>query len=557
MGLNLQVSDLKVIQHDEFYHGSPCVVEAVNGDWLLSYHKGVSHTDLPSVILRRSTDQGETWSPEVEIYNSNSFDPSMVVTPSGAVVMTFPKEFGDDPTLQPAFGRSEDNGLTWSAPQRLTPTATGSSIPTQFLTISGSIYCTNYAADSTRCLLWRSDDDGLSWTNISTIDPTGPQINETAILQIGPTSLLAIARALDIQHTYSYVSNDLGLTWSSAKEVIDSSVGVLNLPQLIRFGGAILLLARDFNTGQLVAFSSSDNGASFGGRTVLDTYTGGFNQGGYCWPLDMGDGRLFIVHYSNTATPAKPDIKSLVLSEAEDGMALGTPTNLTVGGQNSAGTSFSTASITPTVGNLILMAVSNQQTGATTGKCQVPQISGDGLTFNLLYSRETQVNPNIRFTIFWCVVPASGSSAGVLTISFTGSQARCGWTLCTVSGIDSTTPISWCVQAGGAGTGSNVTSYPDTLNALQDTSSLVIGLLFSAGTPAQLSPGAGWTQLSEDSTWGLTIGSIYKVNDPAVTWTQSVGSSYTALAVEITAANSGLVNNPLAAHLLGACGAGS
>ena len=46
------------------YNSTPSVIEATNGDWLLTYLKGVGHVSSSVVIMRRSQDLGKTWSPE-------------------------------------------------------------------------------------------------------------------------------------------------------------------------------------------------------------------------------------------------------------------------------------------------------------------------------------------------------------------------------------------------------------------------------------------------------------------------------------------------------------
>jgi hypothetical protein len=39
---------------------------------------------------------------------------------------------------------------------------------------------------------------------------------------------------------------------------------------------------------------------TFGDRTVLDTYTGQIIDGGYCWPLLIRIGKVFVVYYADS-----------------------------------------------------------------------------------------------------------------------------------------------------------------------------------------------------------------------------------------------------------------
>ena len=136
-------------------------------------------------------------------------------------------------------------------------------------------------------------------------------------------------------------------------------MGVLQDPEMIQAGAALILMGRDAtaipgvepgNTvgypRQLVAFVSYDAGRTFGYGTVLDTYTGQTIDGGYSWPILLeGQGRtqgtagaaglgldelgycgpfeggcpgrnpqVYIVYYADSHNLREPDIKSVTLS---------------------------------------------------------------------------------------------------------------------------------------------------------------------------------------------------------------------------------------------------
>jgi hypothetical protein len=106
------------------------------------------------------------------------------------------------------------------------------------------------------------------------------------------------------------------VTWGSQIDYT-SQVGVLQLPQLIQVGKALLLFGRQYDSDtdphEFVVFASFDSGMTFTDRTVLDTYLGQVIDGGYCWPLLMSDGKVFVVCYADSHNLRQPDIKSLVL----------------------------------------------------------------------------------------------------------------------------------------------------------------------------------------------------------------------------------------------------
>lgn len=311
-----EVQNRQIIEGDGAYNSVPAVVEAQNGDWVLSYRKGTVNASAPFVILRRSSDQGNTWSAEVQAYNTSGPDPTLARTPGGDLILEFEKKDSNN-ILGAAYTRSIDNGLTW-APMTFygNPPNIVKAFPTQFLNDGSDIYAASYVQtpDTTfTTSLWISTDDGFTWSKRSDIRQPGESgMNETAIAQTGSSQLFAISRD-DLQaKTFGHFSEDLGVSWDPVSDYT-SQVGVLQLPQLLQVRSALLLFGRDFTNQALVVFASFDGGKTFGNRMVLDTYTGVQIDGGYSWPIVMPDGRVFVVYYADSNNLRKPDIKSLVL----------------------------------------------------------------------------------------------------------------------------------------------------------------------------------------------------------------------------------------------------
>jgi hypothetical protein len=356
----LTINNRSVIESDGTYNNTPAVAKASNGDFVLSYKKGPGHTNSPLVILRRSQDSGATWSPEVAYWNSSEPDPGLARTPLGDLLITFVKEDLSGNTGG-AYSRSADNGLTWGPFTFFDTPPSNTFIVDPLLNIGPTMYGAGFGpyagGTGDASTVWSSSDDGVSWTKLSELrGPDDPGLNETALAQTAPSTLFAMMRSDDNVDTFGRYSTDLGISWGPLISYT-SQVGVLQDPQLIQAGLALILMGRESiaipgvlpaNTigypRQLVAFVSYDAGQTFGYGTVLDTYTGQTIDGGYSWPilleqqtgprwpvtgaLDMaGNGHcqpevrclwrfpeVYVVYYADSHNLSQPDIKSLTLS---------------------------------------------------------------------------------------------------------------------------------------------------------------------------------------------------------------------------------------------------
>ena len=322
-GPAISVSGRQVIESDSSYNAFPAVVRAADSDLVLAYKKGINHVTTPSVILRRSSDGGVTWSPEAVAFDSSQPDPTLALMPDGKLLLEFVKP-DQSGTSGAAYTLSADKGETWGA--LILQQSTGRQL-------SFSNRLSSPQQLGLRRILrarWRWIEPGgnvairrfrFQLGRACHDPPTGRRraINETAVAKVGTTRLLAVSRSDAGDKTWAHFSDDLGLTWG---EEIDytSQVGILDLPQLLQTDKALLLFGRQGVSStappphEMVAFASYDSGLTFTDRTVLDTYTGLPIDGGYCWPLLRADGKIFIVYYADSNNLRQPDIKSLVLT---------------------------------------------------------------------------------------------------------------------------------------------------------------------------------------------------------------------------------------------------
>jgi len=88
-------------------------------------------------------------------------------------------------------------------------------------------------------------------------------------------------------------------------------VGVLQRPLLRRLSnGTLFLTGRDFSTKEVVAFSSSDGGGSFGSRCVVESYQA---DGAYTGAAEVQPGTVVLVYYSDRAAAHRPDLMQATL----------------------------------------------------------------------------------------------------------------------------------------------------------------------------------------------------------------------------------------------------
>ncbi|HSS98576.1 MAG TPA: DUF2341 domain-containing protein [Terriglobales bacterium] len=324
----ISVENRQVIVSDGTYNSTPGVAQAANGDWVLTYRKGMGHVNVPFVILRRSQDQGKTWGPETAYWNTSGPDPALVQTSGGDLLISFVKL---DPSsiAGAAYSRSVDNGLTWAPFTFLDQPVdhTSAFSPTLF-TNGSTMYGVGYGPASfdanSSPFFWQSTDDGITWTRLSELRNVGdPGVNETAVAQSGANQIFAVMRADDSQQTYGRYSFDQGFTWGPILPYT-TQLGIIQGPQFIQAGNALLLLARESMpsssvsnslglTRQFVAFVSFDGGQTFDHGTLLESYTGLTIDGGYSWPLLLPDGSVYVAYYADPHNLRQPDMKSLVV----------------------------------------------------------------------------------------------------------------------------------------------------------------------------------------------------------------------------------------------------
>lgn len=258
--LNAAASDFaepeKVLVYDMNENGSkfyriPALVVAADGSLVaLADRRGDQLNDLPntiSVVAKRSTDGGTTWSDMVTIAQGNSAtgatfgDPAVVLDRnSGDLVAVFSGTngfFASTKTNRAEFytSRSSDNGVTWSTPANITDqiyssywygafAASGRMLQTEsgrIMFVANARYSSVWALQNIYEIVCYSDDGGYTWgrLNDSARIPSDGLGNESKLVETSSGDLIMSIRSTG--HRRLSRSTDGGVTWSAAAASAD------------------------------------------------------------------------------------------------------------------------------------------------------------------------------------------------------------------------------------------------------------------------------------------------------------------------------------------------
>lgn len=212
-------------------------------------------------------------------------------------------------------------------------------------------------------------------------------------------------------------------------------------------------------------------------------------------------------------------------------------THLITDGTDTDDTSFNTASITPTSGRLLLVAIGSS-VGA--GSPNIPTLSGGSLSFTQI--RTATVTTVYRLTLFAFI---GKGQASTINIAFAGqTQTACLWTFSEFreAGTDGVNGNGGIVQTA-QDVGSSHTSFSVTLGAFSSLLNATYGCVLKVSTNGT-TPGDGFTELGEKvvSVPTLSIQSEWKnSNDTLVdgTFPGSGGDDIIAFGAEIKYQNLG------------------
>lgn len=186
------------------------------------------------------------------------------------------------------------------------------------------------------------------------------------------------------------------------------------------------------------------------------------------------------------------------------------PTHLTSSGSAVDGTTFNTASITPTANTPVYIGIAVRRTGSTPS--DPTSVAGCNLTW-AQEETQTYASSTVRRVIVWRGIGAS-PSAGALTITFPETETCCAWSVVECRSADT---------SGTAASGATLQSVPSTTTSgttitstlLSFESAKNVHLCFVAlDTVGTATAGSGFANLGSNGPGeNLSITSMWAVND--------------------------------------------
>ena len=340
--------DIIVYQSDRFFCAFPSLVCRPDGELIVAFRRaperrifgepGSNHTDPNSyLVLVRSKDNGESWTPEPELIFAHPFggsqDPCMVQLRDGSILCSsygWAMLRGDaiekiPPTLRHenfAFMggylvRSTDAGRSWTGPI-VPPAVPGNEAKNVFNepcpaynrgplweSPSGTLYWavasqTRLEPRRTEVHLMASSDGGLTWEYRCPIaQDEKVTFNETALIETKKGTLIAFMRTDDFNdHTTIARSTDGGKSFSAWEDA--GFQGHPHCATLLPDGRILLVYGyRHAPYGIRARILDEEARDIAGSKEFILRDDGGSGDLGYPWVTPMADGRYLVVYYFN------------------------------------------------------------------------------------------------------------------------------------------------------------------------------------------------------------------------------------------------------------------
>lgn len=220
-----------------------------------------------------------------------------------------------------------------------------------------------------------------------------------------------------------------------------------------------------------------------------------------------------------------------------------TPTNLTKNGSSVSATSYATASVTFTAGRFYLVSFASR-TGITADPTQ-PTATATGMTFTVVATNGTQIydttgSSRKRQTLFYAL--CSSTTTVAVTFDEAGqTQTNAQWSIDEIaSGLvtTGTNGVDAIVQsAKNADPSATASTLTVTLASFSSANNATYGTFANGGGTTTVTPGSGFTQISNDSTSTLAMLTEFNSgNDTTVDFgNNSVNDEMGGIALELNA----------------------
>ena len=254
------------------------------------------------IFFRRSTDTGASWLPKVNLSSNPGSSDSAQITVSGSNVNVVWRQANADEELIQAdifFRRSTDNGATWGPKINLSMTGSHQSSGPRVAAFGSNVFVA--WVDDNGVFFRRSTDNGASW------QPKVNLSNSVAPPQIAVSGSRVYVVWTGGNDILLRRSTDSGATWKPVQNLSNNS-GESAAPQLAAFGSNVHVAWTDLTPGNsdILFRRSTDSGATWkpivnisnnlGGSRNSELTTSGsnvhvvwtqFSSSGECQPADI------------------------------------------------------------------------------------------------------------------------------------------------------------------------------------------------------------------------------------------------------------------------------
>jgi BNR repeat protein len=221
------------------------------------------------IFVRRSTDNGATWKPPVNVSNNpgNSFYPQIAA--SGSNVYVSWTQWNTDQTLSDVFfRRSTDNGATWKPAVNVSNNPGPSTGPQ--IAVSGSnvyVAWVDETAGNREILLRRSTDNGATWKFVKNLSNNlGDSYLGQIVVSGSNVYVVGQDETPGNWEIFFRRSTDNGATWKPAVNV-SNNPGPSTGPQITASGSNVYVVWDQKNLSETLSDvffkRSTDNGATW------------------------------------------------------------------------------------------------------------------------------------------------------------------------------------------------------------------------------------------------------------------------------------------------------
>jgi hypothetical protein len=226
---------------------------------------------LSDISFRRSTDNGATWQPVINISNNAgfSFSPQIAVSGSNVYVVWEDETPGNYEVL---LRRSSDNGATWGSIVNLSKNP-GTSTDPQIAASGSSVYVvwTQVAIDEgpSDILFRKSSDDGATWGSKTNLSSDGESSTPEVSTSDGNVYVVWIDVGVGNHDVFFKRSTDGGVTWKS-KVNLSKSDNQSRDPEIAATGGEVYVTWMDkMSFSEVFLRRSTDEGATWKSKVNL------------------------------------------------------------------------------------------------------------------------------------------------------------------------------------------------------------------------------------------------------------------------------------------------